>query len=642
MWRNKMSEKTLTRNGMISLLVSGLLGLSQAHAGPSPYATTVIINGKVIAADSDDIKKIGFYEAIAIQDNEIMAVGSNAEIKKYVADWTETIDAKGNTVLPGLIDTHNHLYENTLQAFPWVLNTIPELLQIDLSAKSEEEMIDLALKASVARSKQIPAGQWIQVNLAPARIAVNVIGKKITKKILDEQIPNHPIFMSTRGGAVYNTAGIKSIEARFRNPIPDDFWIDKVAGWSGDYTDGPRCIRGDVIVADAHRENEYTKGYLEVMQLNAQTGLTTHSTHIQCENGFNASVHLDRNHLMPIRLSWGHRWMQPFNPRITETYWRIGDWTGYGSNMMWSNGSSAGAFDGGGVAWCTSIPAKTPELKKRELCPTPESSTANMRRLEHYKVLVELAAAGRQTGIPGWHMAGDGALKFFQDELMKSGMSLKKLHSLRLQTDHCHSVTQDQIKLAARIGQTFSCDATEVPSEVLKADYGDEYLTLNAPMGSMLKAGIHALISEFGSQGEIRYSPFEDGVAWMTRKINGDDFGVPEEAVPDRLTLLLMMTRWGAYQVWKENNIGSIEPGKWADIIILNGNYMDVAVEDLDTLRPIMTMVDGRIVYEDEPLRGNLLRFNTDPDKAKWEIKKSTPTSLWRWPETGPVIPPRS
>ena len=638
-------DKNAVRLGklsVLSLMLSGILGAAAVHAGPSPYATTVIINGKVIAAESDDIKKIGFHEAIAIQNDEIMAVGTNAEIRKYVADWTETIDAKGNTVLPGLIDTHNHLYENTLQAFPWVLNTIPELLQVELTAKSEQEMVDLVKQAAAARARQIPAGQWIQVTLAPARIAVNVIGKMITKQILDEIVPNHPIFLSTRGGAVYNTAGIKSVEARFRNPIPDDFWIDEKVGWSGDYTDGPRCIRGDVIVPEAHRENEYTKGYFEVLQLNAQTGLTTHKTHIQCEGGFNASVHLDRNHLMPIRLAWGHRWMQPFNPYITETYWRIGDWAGYGSDMMWSVGSSAGAFDGGGVAWCTSIPTKSAELKKRELCPTPDSSTANMRRLEHYKVLVELAAAGRQSGIPGWHMSGDGALKFYQDELMQSGMSLEKLRSLRLQTDHCHTVTPEEIQLAARIGQVFSCDATEVPTQVLMEDYGDEYLPLNAPMASMLKAGIKALISEFGSQGEIRYSPFEDGVAWLTRKFEGRPFGVPEEAIPDRLTLLLMMTRWGAYQLWLENEIGSIEPGKWADIIVLNGDYMDVEVDDLDTLRPIMTMVGGKIVYEDAPLRGNLLRFNTDPDVARWEIKKTTPTALWRWPEKGPVVPPRN
>jgi predicted amidohydrolase YtcJ len=625
----------------MSLMLIGIFVSAIVMAASSPFATTVIINGKVITMDSDDINNISFVEAIAIQNDEIMAVGSNADIQQYIADWTEVIDAKGNSVLPGLIDTHNHLYENTLTAFEWVLRDIPELIQINITSETPEEMLETLGKALAVRTTQVSAGQWIQVRLGPAQVAVKVIGKTATKQFLDPLSSNHPVVISTRGGAAYNSLGIKSIEARFRNPIPDDFWINENTGHSGDYTDGPRCIRGDIIVDAAGRVDEYTQGYFEVMQLNAQNGLTTHKTHIQCEGGFNASVHLDRNDLMPLRLAWGHRWMQPFNPRVTETYWRIGDWVGYGSDMMWSIGSSAGASDGGGVAWCTSIPAKTPELKSRELCPTADSSTANMRRLEHYKVLVELAAEGRQTGIPGWHMAGDGALKFYQDELLQSGMSLEKMRSLRLQTDHCHSVTPEQIQIAARIGQTFSCDATEVPSQVIEEDYGEEYLTMTGPVASMMKAGARALISEFGSQSGIRYSPFEDGVAWMTRKIDGKNFGVPEEAVPDRLTLLAMMTRWGGYTMWKEDEIGSIEPGKWADIIILNGDYMDVEVEELDTLFPIMTMVGGKVVFEDTPLRGNKLKFNTDPDVAEWEIEKNTPTDLWRWNNGTPQIPSR-
>ena len=69
-----------------------------AHAGTSPFAETVVLNGKVITADSDDPKAVSFKEAIAIQGDRIMAVGSNAEIKRLVADWTEVIDAKGNSV----------------------------------------------------------------------------------------------------------------------------------------------------------------------------------------------------------------------------------------------------------------------------------------------------------------------------------------------------------------------------------------------------------------------------------------------------------------------------------------------------------------------------------------------------------------
>jgi len=625
-----------------SMIILALLPLGGAAvAGESPYATTVIINGKVITADSDDIESISFEQAIAIRDEDIIAVGTNAEIREYVADWTEVIDARANTVLPGLIDTHNHLYETTLTSFPWVFNTIPELIQVSVSADTPETMLERLGQALAARTRQVPEGQWIQVRLNPAQVAVQVIGKTATKQFLDPVSPNNPVVVSTRGGAVYNSKGITSIEARYRNPIPDDFWIDESVGWSGDYTDGPRCVRGDIIIDAADRIDEYTRAYLEVMQLNAQTGVTTFKTHIQCEGGFNASVHLDRNKLMPIRLAWGHRWMQPFNPRITETYWRIGDWVGYGSDHMWSIGSSAGALDGGGVAWCTSIPAKTPELKARELCPTPESSTANMRRLSHLKVLAELAAVGRQTGIPGWHVAGDAAIQAYLDIVTGEGMSLERLRSLRLQVDHCHSVTQEEIAIAARIGMAFSCDATRVPSQVLEEDYGEEYLGMTSPMASMLKAGARALVSEFGSQGEIRHSPFEDGVMWMTRKIEGKNFGVPEEAVPDRLTLLLMMSRWGAYALWKDDKIGSIEPGKWADIIILNGDYMDVDVEDLDTLYPIMTMVGGEVVFENAELRGNLLRFNTDPRAAAWEVEQKTPTDLWRWKQIPPQIPSR-
>ena len=110
---------------------------------------------------------------------------------------------------------------------------------------------------------------------------------------------------------------------------------------------------------------------------------------------------------------------------------------------------------------------------------------------------------------------------------------------------------------------------------IIEEDYGEEYLTMNAPVASMLKAGARVVISEYGIQRELRDSPFEDGVMWLTRKIDGETWGVPEEAVPDRMTLLLMMTRWGAYPLWRENTIGSIEVGKLADIVILNGRIVD-------------------------------------------------------------------
>ena len=156
--------------------VCALIGV--AHAAQAPYAETVILNGMVITADSDDPENVSIKQAIAIYGDRIMAVGSNEEIKELVADWTEVIDAKGNSVLPGLIDTHNHIYE-TSTGFPWVIRSMPDMMEISMRSETGKELVANLEKAVTARAGQIPPGQWIRVRLNPAGLAVKEFGKTI-------------------------------------------------------------------------------------------------------------------------------------------------------------------------------------------------------------------------------------------------------------------------------------------------------------------------------------------------------------------------------------------------------------------------------------------------------------------------------
>jgi len=634
--------------------ILGLLGGS-AWAGQSPYATTIIINGKVITADSDNPKDVTMAQAVAIQNNKILAVGSNEAIKKLSADWTEVIDAKGNTVTPGLIDTHSHLYDTSL-GFPWVVQSMPELLEIHLHGNNVDELTSLTKKAIAARRNQVKKGEWIRVGLAPAEVAVKTFGKTITRAVLDALAPDNPVLVSTRGGSVQNTKSIEAFESYYDVKLDPAYWkVDRKLGWSPEYTDFTRCSSIDLIAGTRKNMDKYIRGYFQVMQVNAQIGVTTYKTHIQCEKGWDASVHLGRNHLMPIRLAWANRWMQPFNPRIEETYRRIGDWTGDGSKFLFSIGSSVGGIDAGGVGWCTDIPAKSKAIKAREECPpAPEGvdlpfitkrtkegnlgiATNRGRRVEHFVTLVKDAADDRLTGIPGWHTSGEGTLELMQ-KTYQHYMSDKRLRQLRIESDHCHTVTPAQIQVAARLNWTFSCDISSTPTKVLKQGYGEEYLSRTTPVGMMLKAGVRTVISEFSSQGHVRHSAFEDGKAWITGVTSdGVTWGVPESRVPDKMTLLLMMTRWGAYPLWKNRELGSIEVGKTADIVILNGDYMATPASKLDTLVPLMTMVGGQVDYEAPGLRGNTLRFN--PDSADWTVVKKTPTDIWRWKDGAPCIP---
>jgi len=647
---------------MMKFLLTLLLAFAfvgQVIAATSPYAEVVILNGKVITADSDDPTQVTIAEAIAIQGDKILEVGTNAQIRALVADWTEVIDAKGNTVTPGYIDTHNHIYE-TATGFPWVVNSIPDLLELRVNGNEPQELADNVVKAIEARARQVDDGKWIRVVMGPPPISVPALNQNmINRSRVDAVSPNNPVLITTRGGSILNGKAIEAIEDYYGNDLPSDYWmVDAARGWSGEYTDFSRCSSLDLIgTQDQDTFNRYIKGLFEVMQANAQIGVTSYSSHIQCEAGFSATNHLDRNDMMPIRMSWNHRWLQPFSDNIKESYRRIGDWVGHGSDWFFSTGSSVGGIDAGGVGWCTSMQAKNAEIKAREQCPpAPEGIqldawegrtlegggidggiTANRgRRTEHLVTLAQLAAEGRISNIPGWHSAGDGATEIMMKTYLHY-MDPERIKMLRTQSDHCHSVTPEEIEIASRTGHTFSCDATDVPTKVIMEGYGEEYLTWNAPVASMMAAGVNTVISEFGIQGELRESPFEDGVMWLTRQIDGETWGVPEEAVPDRMTLMLMMTRWGAYPIWKENALGSIEKGKFADIVILNGDYMTTPVEDLDNLTSVMTFINGKISHEMPALRGNTLHFDTNT--AQWTTDMQTPTTAWRWTDT-PSIPP--
>ena len=136
------------------LAVSAMLTLAQPVLAQSPFVKpdTILVNGKIITADNDDPTKVTVVEAIAIFDGKIIATGSNADIKAMAIKETEIVDLDSRTVVPGLIDTHSHLYETSL-GFPWAADVDPQLLSIALVAKSEDEGFALAEAAIRARAK---------------------------------------------------------------------------------------------------------------------------------------------------------------------------------------------------------------------------------------------------------------------------------------------------------------------------------------------------------------------------------------------------------------------------------------------------------------------------------------------------------
>jgi predicted amidohydrolase YtcJ len=107
----------------------------------------------------------------------------------------------------------------------------------------------------------------------------------------------------------------------------------------------------------------------------------------------------------------------------------------------------------------------------------------------------------------------------------------------------------------------------------------------------MLDAGAKVVL-ESDSNSYI----WEDLEAAITRKDRNGKVWAPQERI-DRPTTLRMMTSWAADYVLKGDKLGSIEPGKLADLLVLDKDYLTVPEDSIHTIQPQMTIFDGKIVY---------------------------------------------
>jgi predicted amidohydrolase YtcJ len=160
--------------------------------------------------------------------------------------------------------------------------------------------------------------------------------------------------------------------------------------------------------------------------------------------------------------------------------------------------------------------------------------------------------------------------------------------------DHCTFVNPRDFKEAARLGITFSCAPKYVASNAPQAAkaYGDAVAnTFVVPVKSLLDAGVKVVFE--ADNDEYVWGQLE---LLQTRKDSTGKVWGPQERV-DRTTTLKMATRWAADYVLKGDQLGSIEPGKWADLVVLDQDYMTIPAEQFHTVQPQLTVFDGKVVF---------------------------------------------
>ncbi len=131
---------------------------------------------------------------------------------------------------------------------------------------------------------------------------------------------------------------------------------------------------------------------------------------------------------------------------------------------------------------------------------------------------------------------------------------------------------------------------------VFEAQYGMEGLERVAPLRTLHEKGIPFHIEGGGPRSPLRK------IQQAVTRIDEQGRVIAEHESIDRKVAFLALTRWAARFIGAENEMGSIQAGKLADLVVFDGNILDVPIENVHEIKPVMTLVGGQIAFESNEL----------------------------------------
>ena len=654
--------------GLASAAAAGAQQIPEAVAR-NGYADSILVNGKIVSMEDATISSEPgrTYQAMAVKGDRIMKLGTDAEVRALAGGFTTVYDLNGRTVIPGIIEPHQHIYG---RSFRWLdrfgIKWPPNGTIIHPQAAPDLENTQRVLRESITKAlSTMKPGQWLMVDMQsnpqnPALLDLWGDTRRLTnKKTLDLFSPNNPIVVAPGNRGFINSAALKTLNDFFpgySESIRESMHADEIGedpaeiGWVGSQ-------EMNVIEWELFLQNLDPNTLAEMLRLESEAwaslGVTTFSSRIQFPKIMTGYSKLAEIGKMPIRFSAHyevHR--MPTDPKETrQLYRRTGVLQGIGNDYFWFDGVASERWDSHHPEACTGPDTKAPEhLKARETCPKAGDL--------HWDTLANAVRSGWR--LKGIHTLGSESLRRFTqmvDQAIEgTGRTVADIAEEHFALEHCDMIGKqpDVIDKMKRYGLLISCGPdlmSNYPQTVI--DYGPynapEHLkTFFMPFKTWIESGVLVVGQHYGggafvggggegAVGRGRQPPFF--MPWLTvsRMVRGWVW-VPEEKL-DRVRALKMWTRWAAKYVMKEDKLGSLEEGKWADLVILDRDYFTIPENDILKIRPLMTMVGGNVVALNNTLAqegktapvGN--QYNFEDSEIDWIYKQLETAKPWNGEE---------
>ncbi len=535
---------------------------------------TIWLNGTIVTMEGDQTA-----QAVAVLDDNIVAVGTDAEVGPLAGPQTRVVDLQGRTMTPGFYAAHDHFPGSGRVA----------VTQVDLNSPpiGAIENMDELVAALGDRARDLPEGQWISGRGYDDTLLAEQ--RHPTRTDLDRASTTHPIYISHTSGhlGVANSLALELAGITRNTPNPEGGVVRKDPD-TGE-PDGVFEESGGMVsrLVPPPTPDQTMESYRVAVQDYVEDGVTTA---VIAGGGRGTLAGLQRARdagILTFRIITMMSRGSPGQPTAAETGGII---SGFGDTHL-KVGAIKIIQDGSnqGYTGYFTEPYHTPFKGDPDYRGYPRRSRDDL-----VTMVKELHEAGYQIAI---HANGDAAI----DDVLYAFREAQRefpRRDARHRIEHCQMVRRDQLDAIAELNLSPSFFVGHVYY------WGDRHRDIF--MGPDRAAGISALRSSI-DRG-IRFTVHDDTpvtpvnplqLVWVgvNRLTKSNQVLGPDERITP-LEALRTVTIDAAWQNFEEDIKGSIAPGKLADFVVLSDNPLTVNPTEIRDITVLETIVGGKTVYE--------------------------------------------
>lgn len=544
---------------------------------------TVFVRGRIVTLDARE----RVAEALAVRGDRLVAVGDDAAVRALAGPQTQVVDLAGATVLPGLIETHCHSIGAA---------------RAELAGPYQELHSIAEIQAWIRRqAERLPEGRWIEV---PRNEITRLRERRFpTPEELDAATTRHPVLFVSVTKSVLNAAGWRALG------VVDA--ASRVSGGEVIFENGrPVLMRGGqaalraLMPAPPAPSPQALRAQLCALhRVYNSVGITSIFERATDRAGFDLFRDLAAQGELTARVRGTFRFSARKAAEVNAYLDKLGLQPGEGDDWVRATGLKI-TVDGGihwGTTWLSEPhgPQRTAFYRNTDPAYTGEHFYTPEQMREVF------AAANRRGWPMGAHVTGDGGAMAVLHALEAVAAEQPDLLARRFNLIHCYFPDAPMVALARKLGAGVDTQGYlyHRDSDFIAKVYGPAWAERFIGLAEWVRGGVPVglnsdhMIGFDPDQAMNAFNPFLMLHMAVTRRNDLGEVHGPQQKL-GRLDALRTLTQWAAWLSFDEGRLGSLEPGKLADFVVIDRDYLTCPEDEIRAIRALRTVVAGRTVWQ--------------------------------------------